>query len=219
MRRLCIFSILTLFLAAPVPDSTAQGLRVGIPQSGERALEIVGRIQQDGPAFAEAGYVTHIHGVDDALLFTEGDPTLRSEKTARFTFVSSAQLTSRSVLGNIFVINATGKTDIYFSPTGGASFDNPASFTVGKHVATLEGGYQNILNVVAPNLGIATGVADLVQTFAEPFVLEGRPQVLGRRGLLQRCFYTGQGTRTDPAGPRATTVYGGHTVVTGQRGG
>ena len=128
------------------------------------AWEFVGQTNQNGADFQGFGYLTHIDGLPDDALFTTSDPTAHSEATARFTYYTTAKLTARSVISSVFVINAAGTFNIYYNDTPHGDFNNPASFNSGTQIAALSVRYQDILNVQAPNKGLATGTADLKQS-------------------------------------------------------
>jgi len=50
-------------------------------------LEFLGKSDQVGADVTHDGYLTHIFGLADELLFS--DPSSRTEATARFTFVAT----------------------------------------------------------------------------------------------------------------------------------
>ncbi len=207
--------VVTALLAAGQSAAAVGPVEVGSAIGGVNAVEFVGRIDQNGANFVSYGYLTHISGLTDTLLFSG---TLATESNAFFTFHSTATLTSRSVISGVFVVDAVGTTIYYFNPAPGASFSNPASFASGVPIVTATVRSQNITNVQAPNLGIGTNFAEFTQTGVSPFTLSGTPYQLGRVGLLERLFSTGEGTRTDPVTPKSFTVLAGNAVVTGVPG-
>jgi hypothetical protein len=183
---------------------------------GDTAFAFLGRTDQHGPTLTHYGYLTHLFGVEDGSLFA--DPILRTEATARFTFFAETTLVSRHELGDIIGTAARGTLTIYFHGAG-SDFNHPPSFARGQAIAVFSVQFHNILNVQAPNQGIASAMADLVQLEADPFTLEGRRSRFGRKGLLERVWSTGQSTRTQVAPPQAFFLLGGQAVVTDQRRG
>jgi hypothetical protein len=213
-----LVAVPTLVLAVLVVSGqtapSADTIEVGSAVAGRNATEFVGRIDQNGGDFASYGYLTHISGLTDTLLFSVFPTT--TEASAHFTYYATATLTSRAVISGVFVIDSVGVTVYYYNPTPGATFDVPASFTAGTPIVTATIRSQNILNVQAPNLGISTNFGEFTQTGVSPFDLSGTTYQLGRVGLLERTFSTGEGTRTDPITPQSFLVVSGNAVVTGQ---
>jgi hypothetical protein len=198
-------------------SSAASAIEVGSALAGQNAVEYVGRVDQDGANFASYGYLTRISGLTDTLLFSGTFP-LVNETNARFTYYATATITSRFVISSVFVIDSIGTTVYYYNPAGGAQFANPASFALGQPVLTATVRSQNILNVQAPNLGVGTNFGELVQTGVGVFDLGGQTYQIGRLGLMERTFSTGEGTRTNAIIPQSFTVLSGNAVVTGLPG-
>lgn len=201
----------SMLFPAPLVRAAEGRPLVGIPRHGESALEFLGRSDQDGPTVTHYGYLTHLFGLADAALFS--DPTTRTEATARFTFSATTTLTARHEVGNMIVTAAPGTLTIYFNDTPGSDFAHPGSFASGHAIATFSVRYHNILNVQAPNEGIATAVADLVQLSASAFTLNGRQHRLGHQGFQLRVRATGQGTRTQVDPVRAFFLLGAQAIV------
>jgi hypothetical protein len=186
---------------------------VGTPSTGTRAWDFLGRSDQRGPDVIHYGYLTHIFGLADDVLFSASNtPT---EATARFTFFAKTTLTSRHELGNIIVTAAPGTLTIYFTDTPGGDFNHPTSFASGQPIATFSVQYHNVLNVQAPNQGISSATADLLQRTAASFTLDEHQYHLGYKGLRARIWTTGQGTRTRVDPLRAFFLLGGNVIVTG----
>jgi hypothetical protein len=174
----------------------------------------VGRVDQEGVNFSSYGYLTYISGLDSAQLFSGA---VHSESYARFTYYATAPLTSRSVISNVFIINAAAPLiTIYYNSYPAANFSNPASFTAGVPIATYQGRYQDVLNVQGPGAGIASNVGELRQLSVAPFTLGANSYQLGEVGLEQREWFTGEGTLLNPATPRSFIVGAGNVVVTGR---
>lgn len=191
--------------------SAASAVTVGSGAVGHTAYEMVGKIHQDGDAFQNGGYLTHIAGLDDALLFSGSEPTARTEGTARFTFVSTATLVERSILGNVFVVRAHGTTTFYFDETPvGASFDDLSTFSKGTPIATVDGDYQDVNDVRDPHMGVIVGQADLVEGSVHSFTLNGRTYQFGAVGQAERLLFTGSAVQTPPT---SDTLYAASSMV------
>ena len=213
--------------AAPAVTATEVGSAVG----GVNAVEYIGRIDQAGPfgsSFTSYGYLTHISGLTDTLLFSGTFPAV-NEANAHFTFYTTASLSAHYVItgvfststgplpSSVFVIDSVGTTVYYYNPIPGATFDISTSFKSGIPIVTATVRSQNILNVQAPNVGVGTNFGEFTQTGATTFTLAGITYQLGRVGLLERMFSTGQAIRTDanPLTTKSTTLAAGNAVVTG----
>jgi hypothetical protein len=213
IKSVCLLAVIVVLTLATRNNLAAQSAaeEVGVAAAGQDAIELIGKIDQDGLAFKGYGYLTYISGVPDDQMFT--DPINRSEATARFTFASSAQMTARSVIETIFVLNAAGSTTIYFNEKPGASFEDPNTFAAGTPIAVSSERWQNIISVQAPDTAIATGVSEFTETTVNPFTLNGEQYQLGHVNLTLRFSYTGQAKRTDKILPRSTIVIAGNAVV------
>ena len=185
---------------------------VGRPASGSVAWKFVGRIAQDGDTFTGRGYVTHIDGLPDGDLFTSAD---QSERTARFTVAIDGKATGRSKLQAVTVVDSSGTATVRFNQSGGASFDDPASFTRGSTVAVASVIAQDVLSITSTdrNQGIAAATAQLTQTEAGQFDLAGASHQFGGKGDVTRMALNGQGVRTDPKGPRSLIEVAGDVIA------
>jgi len=195
---------------------------VGLPKSNETAYEFVGRIDQDGANFVGYGYLTYIHGLTNAQLFSDPNPLTQNESSAYFTFYVTATLTSRQVISNVFVLGAQApNVTVYFNSYPNGNFSNPTSFRqAGIPVARYAARYQDILNVQSASHGIATNVGELIQQVANPFTLGTATYYLGQPGVALREWFTGEGVRTNTVDPPQSFVVGaGNTVLTGMRAG
>jgi hypothetical protein len=198
-------------LLGSIPASAADRAVVGVSQQGGNASEYIGVIQQNGPEFTAVGYLTHVHGVDPAALYT--DPAVRTAATARFTFTSNATAVSNSTVGAVTQIGAVGKLNIYFNATGGADFANPDSFAVGTEIAALDARFHNILSVIAPNSGVADATVETTQRIARAFDLDGQKLKFGHPELRQRMTLAGKATRSQVAPPLSTTEFAAAAVT------
>lgn len=210
--------LIVAFLVGIRHAQSAGPIEVGSALGGQNAVEFVGQIDQDGFSFAGYGYLTHISGLTDTLLFSATNPLLADVTNARFTYSATATLTSRHVLSTIFALDSIGTIGYYYHPVPGADFADPASFSTGIPIVTATLRSQNILMVVAPNKGIATNIGEFTQTGAGSFTLDGQVYQLGQVGLRERIWATGDATRTDPITPKSFTFLAGNAVVTGLPG-
>ena len=200
-------------LAFTAPAHAAGGDRIagGTPE-GQIAFEFLARSNQDGPNVTHFGYLTHLLGLADDLLFAE--PNVRTEATARFTFLAVTILDSRHEHGNIITTSAPGELTLFLNQTLQADFNDSASFARGKVIASYSTRYHNVLNVQAPNQGITTASVELTQLEANGFALGDHRLQLGRPGLRARLSANGQGTRTQVDPLRAFFLVGGNVVIT-----
>ena len=208
-----VFVVIILVLMSGLATYAASPQEVGVPTAGQNALELIGEIEQNGLSFNGYGYLTYIAGVPNDQMFT--DPVDHSEATAHFTYVSTAKLTARSILNGIFALDAAGSTTIYYNDQPAASFDTPDTFGAGTAIAVSAERWQNIVNVQAPDTGIATGISEFTETSATPFTINGTDYQLGHVNLLLRFSYTGEGHRSDKVLPAANFVIAGYSVVGG----
>lgn len=190
---------------------------VGAARNGRSSIEIIGLIQQSGANFVGYGYLTHLSGLNDSLLFA--DPADQSESTARFTFVAESTLDKRSTVNNVVNIASSGDLAIYFHRDGaGADFAQPDSFQSAKQLASLKIRFQNILNIQTsgpPARGITTLFADSRQRESAGFSLQGRRFLFGTVGLRHHFEAAGEGVRPDPSAepPQTTTTFAGNARV------
>jgi hypothetical protein len=187
----------------------ADGDALGQTGPGLSAIEFVGKIDQRGPDFTFYGFVTHLDGLDEADLFTNDLFAGRNATAARFTLFGTATMVSRAVLDNLFVVVAAGELAFHFNEPGGADFSVPESFISGTEVSTATLRIRNVINVQAPQQGLADGTGDLAYATVEPFSLGDRELQLGEVGLVQGLTFTGQGTLLDPDLPRSSLTIAG----------
>jgi hypothetical protein len=212
LTLLALTPVMVAVLVCSTTTAAAKPLVVGNAQHGENVLELVGRSEQDGSAVTHFGYLTRIRGLPDDLLFS--DPSIRTQATARFTFFATTTLTARHVLDNIIATAAPGTLTIYFNETPIGDFNIPGSFAAGTPIATFSARFHNVLNVQAPDAGIISAVADLIQLGGDSFMLDGVRYRLGRRHLQGRLSANGQGTRTPQVEPpQSFFLWGGNVVI------
>jgi hypothetical protein len=220
---------LTVLVASGQPAAAAGPVEVGAAIGGVNAVEFVGRVDQNGGSFVSYGYLTHISGLTDTLLFSGTLPFV-NETNAHFTFYTTATLTSRYVItgafpaispsltSSVFVIDAIGQTVYYYTSTPGGTFADPTSFAAGIPIVTATVRSQNVLNVQSPGKGLGTNFSEFTQAGVSPFTLDGITYQLGQVGLMERLFSTGEGINTDPLTPKSFTVLSGNAIVTGVPG-
>lgn len=198
-----------LGLSASAQTPEAAGAVVGVGSPGQSSIEFLGRIDQDGGDFNLYGYLTHVASINDATIFTNDDPANRTEADARLTFFGTARLIARSILENLFAVTANGEIRVYANEKGGGRFDRPESFFSGTQIAAVAVRIRSIINVQAPQAGIAGGTGTFTVIDAQPFSLGGDPLILGGLGAGQALTYTGQGTLLDPAVPKSFILAAG----------
>ncbi|MEJ2304569.1 MAG: hypothetical protein P8Y14_23835 [Anaerolineales bacterium] len=210
-----IILVLIVSLVLLMPAEAAPP-HVGVATSGRNAFEFIGRIDQDDINFTGYGYLTYIRDLNNAEIYS--DPVNPSESTARFTYMATATLTSRSVLTDVFVLDSQGTITFYFTQyPPSRSFDNPASFASGTPIATASMRYQDILLVQSANKGLATGVSEMTQLDASAFTLNGQSYQFGQPNLLYRLSTVGNGTRTNLDPLTSFVLLAGNAVTSGQQ--
>lgn len=211
-RRAALAGIPAAALAPGARALAQPGTPAALPTPGTNAFEFVGVIQQLGLDFTLTGYVTHIAGVDRALLFDGADPLARSEATARVLMSGSATGTARSILENLFVVNGEGTIGFYLGGPG-ASFADPAAFSAGTQVAGTTVSVQDVVNVQAPQQGLVNGNGTMTVDSTSAFTLGDSPVTFSAPGTQYRLWFTGQGTLRDPATLDAFLLIAGNGVV------
>jgi hypothetical protein len=206
---------------APAAEPTA----AGDDGQGRTSLEFVGRAEQHGAGITIFGYVTHLAGVDDAVLFAAPNAAARNETTARISFFATTTITQNFMVlpppaqPSLFDVDSTGTLTFYFAETpSGRTFDAPSSFAAGTAVATNTLRFQDVVAAlvgVDPSRGVVESHGELCQQSVVPFQLGGGVQRLGRRGLLQDVSTHGWTVRTSPNPPQSFTHFGGHASPLG----
>jgi hypothetical protein len=214
LTLLTLLCVIFVFAAGASPvEAAPQEVEVAAPTGGQNALEYVGKVDQDDRTFVAYGYLTHIDGLSDNLLFT--DPNNRSETTTRFTYSATASMTGRSIIENIFAVNATGTLTIYFNEAPKSDFKDAKTFASGVAIASYAIRAQSIINVISPNTGLNTAIIEATQQNASGFKLDSAEYVFGHPKLLHRYSHTGFGKRSNVEPPRAVIVVAGYAVVAG----
>lgn len=100
------------------------------------AWYVTGRFYAEGTALQDLGYFLYLSGLE-APLFT--DPAKVGEATAVLTFRSEPFQAQDLTNGNLAIgLDRVGSFSVYLNPAGGASFDDPGSFSRGQLVATFQ---------------------------------------------------------------------------------
>jgi hypothetical protein len=200
-------------VAVATASRAAGPLTVGRPPIGQTALEFVGRVHQEGASFTQYGYLTHIAGIPDAMLFS--DPNLRDEGHARFTYYAKTALTARSVLDTLFALTTAGDTRFFFQASPSRQPTDAAAFAKGVRIGTYAGRIHDVVNVQSPNNGIATATESLTEKQSGVFTLGGRQYRFGGVGLRERLSATGEGKRSSTSPLVSDLIFAGDVVVTG----
>ncbi|MFN8527716.1 MAG: hypothetical protein U0670_03790 [Anaerolineae bacterium] len=201
----------------PVDDDYSTSGLCGLPSRGWgcprrcKRIRIHRQDRSDWTCVQGYGYITYIAGIPEDQMFT--DPSNHTESTARFTWASTATMTARSVVDNIFMLNAAGSTTFYYNETPAGDFSNPASFTSGTAIAVSSERWQNVVNVQSPDTAIAVGGSQFTEISNTPFMLNGVEYQIGHTNLLLRFAYTGEGHRSDRILPSSNFVIAGNAVV------
>jgi hypothetical protein len=200
--RFSIVLVLIMLVSAVGVAAQGPGTEVGVGVPGQNGIELIGQIDQLLFTLTAYGYVTHIDGIPDELLFAEGtNPLMRDAANARFTFYGLGNSVGRAIHENIFASPVEASLQIYYNETPiGATFDTPDSFVGGDPIASLSERLFSVLNVQEPNIGVLMIQGDSTQDTATPFSLGGDTYTLGYEGLTQHFTSFGQGFRssTDP---------------------
>jgi hypothetical protein len=120
----------------------------------------------------DVGYFLHIQGIAAPIF----DGPI-SEHTARFTFAAEPFTAPTITNGDLNIgIDRTGAFSLYVRESGGATFDDPASFAVGTCIGT----FERIAIVPTVKVGINASETLLTNVFTArlvssvPFELAGR---------------------------------------------
>lgn len=201
---------LALLLAIALP--AAAQTPPAVPD--HHAFEFVGKVAQNGTVFTVSGYVTHIKGADDSVLFTGTGAAEQTEATARLTFAGTLQTIEAAAVGKqLHALAVAGTLTFYAHDQGGADFSANSGFDTGSTVATAAVRVQDVISVYAPQQGLASGAGDLAWQSSSPFSLAGQQLQLGTGGTSLRISFSGVGTLTQPTPPVATIDIAGYGVA------
>jgi hypothetical protein len=190
-------------------------LEIAAPPVGLTGFEFVAQIDQNNLDLNIYGYITHVGGLNANALFVDGtSPIERSEATAYLTMQATGEIYARSVLESIFSTSARSLSLlIFYNETPSASFDDPASFSTGTHIATYSLRLQNILNVQSTDVGIVDSNGDTVQTHSASFTLGENTLQFGHLGVSSQIEAFGQGFRASEEPLVVRLLIAGHTTV------
>ena len=183
-------SSVTVSSAQPAPPTL-----VGTAPPGFNAIEFLGQLERTGNELRGFGYLTHITGLDQELMFAEGDAFSRSEQNASFTYSVIARQQA-GTLGELFITDAVGSLLIFLAQPGRADFAEPRSFAGGTLIATATLRLHDIHSAQAPNKLFLTGVGESTQITAVPFYIRGKSYLLGIPRDRLRVTYAGDETLT-----------------------
>jgi hypothetical protein len=213
-----------LYLAVGVGLLDAQGVTYVASNPSGPAFEFVARGDQSGDTASTYGYLSHIDGIDDASLFTNGQGQAPNETNARFTLVTTLTFTSRFANANVIVGVQDETMSVYFTefPTA-RDFTKPETFAQGDVVATFHNRVQTVLNVQTPisqqgpGMGIIHATTQATEQGSTAFTLGGKSYALGRIGSAFRMEATGEGTLTSASPLTAHFVFGGFAEEANRR--
>jgi hypothetical protein len=206
---------------------------VGSGTSGRIVAGFIGRVQQTGTTLISTGYLTALNGVKESSLFTVPrgtdfqDPNAQNESQARFTLYGESEISSLSAVGRpggaagdlgSIVAHASGVLEIHYRKSGGADFDDPATFRQGPAVATFEGTFQDSLTLQPPDFLALASVAlsgHLVQKQLAVFQHGGKQNRLGALNAARTLAATGWGELQEPTEPRSILWIAGILSVVG----
>jgi hypothetical protein len=195
--------------------SQTAGSLVGVPASGLNGWEFIGRVNQDGFNLGFTGYVTYVAGLDTSLLFTDVDPTERTEANARITISGSAMAVSRSIVDRVFAVNAEGTVQFHLAPEVGALFGTPETFAMGDTICSMAIRIHSTISVYAPQQGIASASGEATIDTTSPFDLGGGPVMIGNVGQTYRYSHNGVGELLDPERLVSVIAISGHGAIAG----
>jgi hypothetical protein len=200
---------------AGVAEAASTSDAVGIAPEDSTAVEFRGRITQSGASgqtFSSVGYLIAVRGLNRADLFAG---STQNETTALLTVSSSGELVARVLDQSVHALDIKGTLTVYQRSAPGASFDNPASFAVGRPVARFQLTLQDVLTVFATAQGIPTLTGDMLQTEAQRLSgpLSGR---FGEVGSRSRMLATGLGHLVDPVTLNAELEIAGNWTTEGR---
>lgn len=217
--------IRSLAIAAAGPAAAAASRLDALAQSGgptlvagdaaEHAFEFVVTVHQRAFDFELYGVLTRVASIEPSLLFTTSDPTGRDAATARLTLAGTLTGTSRTILEQVFDVNAEGTLGFYYNEAGGADPATPESFQAGVQVATATARLQNVILVTAPQTGLANGAGDLEFTASEPFTIAESSFQFRLGAPRLRVSWFGGGTLLDPALPESIVQVAGQSWLAG----
>ena len=197
-------------LALPVAAQEVAPLQAASGPLSERTLVLVGRIAQTPEDLQLFGYVTGASGLTSQDLFADDTDQVES---ARFTFQADVALQPATNRADTTSYAGEGTLRVFLAASGGASWNDPESFSSGDLLAEYNLSLRETLQRQALQVGVLVGDGVLTQSTANSFTLGDTTYRFGVEGLGQRLRYTGALT-PDTAGSTLTAVVNGHAEVT-----
>jgi hypothetical protein len=142
------------------------------------AWYVTGRFYEDPEGrLQDLGYLLHLSGVD-APLFTAPPEASPGEATALLTFRSQPFTAQTIINGNLSLgLDTVGEFSLYLNREGGASFDDPDSFSRGQKIATFRRVSvvmgETLASPIPGGLAISTNVFSADLLASTPFELGG----------------------------------------------
>lgn len=180
------------------------------------AFSYIGVVEQNEEDFTTFGYLTHLHGLPDELLFFGAGE--RDQQSARFTFHSRTKMASKSVLNQVFSVGVEGQMSIFMrsAPVVDADFSRDDDFRAGTQVASMRVRGQSVVVVTAPNFGLNSATLQVTQTpnVWGGFNIADRGFTFGRPGAQMQMTHIGRGKKSQDAPVIALiTIAGTATAV------
>lgn len=118
---------------------------------GEVAWYATGRFYlDDAGAILDAGYFLHVQGLHGSMFDGEA-----SEASAHFTFLSQPFRSTTVANADLSIgLDDAGEFALYLNRVPSATFDDPASFGIGEHIATFRR-VSIVAGLTVPNVVIA----------------------------------------------------------------
>ena len=205
-----LVAFLIVPLALPAAAQEAAPLEVASGPLSERTMGLVGRTVQTPDQLQVFGYLGQASGLASQDLFADDTGLIGS---ARLTFRADIALQSATNRADTTTFAGEGALRVYLAADGGATWDDPASFSTGELLAEYDFTLRETLQRQGAQVGVLVGDGVLTQTTANSVTLDGTTYRFGTEGLVQRLRYTGALT-PDTAGSTLATVINGYAEVT-----
>jgi hypothetical protein len=173
-------------------------------------MGLVGRTVQTPEQLQLFGYINQASGLTLQDLFADDTDQVGA---ARITFSADVALQPATNRADTTSYAGEGTLRVYLAADGGASWDNPATFSAGDLLAEYDLTLRETLQRQAPQVGVLVGDGVLSQATANSFTLDETTYRFGAEGLGQRLRYTGALT-PESAAPTLSAVVTGHADVT-----
>jgi hypothetical protein len=194
-----------------VQQDTAAIVQVATGPLSEPTLGLVGRNVYGQDAIQLYGYLNAVADLGPADLFAGN---ARAVGTARFTYVGEIAIASSENRADTTTTAGTGTLRIYFAPNGGATWNDPATFSAGDQVAEYAVDVRETLQRQAPGIGVAVGDGGVTQTIANEFSIGHEQFQFGLLNIVQRMRYVGASITAADGGSGLTIALTGSVSVT-----